>query len=150
VIGILAAIAMCLSASTSAADASTAIDKCGKVTAYDFVESPSNAGTLRIDDVSFVVGLPGSFRRSDIPPLTVPYASIRLNQTVCVRGQVDPLPNGWHLLSGEVVITGQAPGLPATSTVPTSDAPAVGVAGVVAFALLATAGLFARRAATER
>jgi hypothetical protein len=119
VIGILAAIATCLSASTSAADASTPIDKCGKVTAYDFVESPSNAGTLRVDDVSLVVGLPGTFPR-------------------------------WHPLSGGIVITGQAPGLPATGTVPTSDAPAVGVAGGVAFALFATAGLFARRAATER
>lgn len=92
---------------------STPLDKCGKVTAYDFVVSPNNAGTLTVDGVRFVVGLPGGFRRSDIPPLTVPFASVRLDQTVCVRGLVDPLPGGWHLLSGEVVIVS---GLPATST----------------------------------
>lgn len=92
---------------------STPLEKCGKVTAYDFVQSLTNPGTLAVDDVRFVVGLPGGFRRSDIPPLTMPFAQIRLGQTVCVRGLVDPLPGAWHLLSGEVVIVA---GLPATST----------------------------------
>lgn len=94
---------------------STPLEKCGRVTAFDFSGTPqTNAGLLYIDGLKFVVGHPQDIRRSDIPPLTVPYASIRLDQAVCVRGLVDPLPGGWHLLSGEVVITG---GLPNTSTV---------------------------------
>lgn len=101
------------------AAASTPLEKCGLVTAYDFVNEP---GTLRVDEVGFVVGLPGGFRRSDVPPLTIPYASIGLGAAVCVRGQVDPLrTNVWHLLSGDVIVTGR----------PVTSLPNTGTAGEV-------------------
>ena len=122
-IAAFSAIAILFSGLGGVANATTHLEKCGKVTGYDFVESLTNPGTLRVDDVAFVVGLPGGFRRADIPTLTVPFAGLRLDQTVCVRGEVDPLPNAWHVLSGEVVITNQPSTLPATGTTPLSEVP---------------------------
>lgn len=124
------------------AEASTPLEKCGVVTAYDFVNEP---GTLRVDDVSFVVGLPGGFRRSDVPTLTLPYAAIGLGTGVCVRGQVDPLRTSvWHLLSGEVVVTG----LPVTSLPNTSSAP--DNSALTLALLLAVASLFGAAAMKVR
>ncbi len=121
------------------AEASTPLEKCGVVTAYDFVNVP---GTSRVDDVSFVVGLPGGFRGSDVPTLTLPYAAIGLGTGVCVRGLVSPLrTNVWHLLSGEVVVTGRpVTSLPNTGTAPDNRA-------LTLVLLLAVATLFGVRRA---
>jgi len=123
----------------SAVPTSTPLEKCGVVTAYDFVNVP---GTLSVDDVSFVVGLPGGFRRSDVPTLTLPYAAIGLGTGVCVRGLVSPLrTNVWHLLSGEVVVTGRpVTSLPNTGTAPDNRA-------LTLVLLLAVATLFGVRRA---
>lgn len=119
----------------SLADASTPIVKCGKVTAY-VAGSSTTSASVTVDDVNFVVGLPGGAATPSTASLTVPNPNPQVGQSVCVRGLVDPLPGGFQLLSGDIAIASGGPsisvGLPNTSTAPQPDELSLALLVVVA------------------
>ena len=141
------ALALVLSfAFPSLAAASTPVVKCGKVTAY-VAGSATTSASLTVDDVTFVVGLPGGAATPSTASLTVPNPNPQVGQSVCIRGLVDPLPGGFQLLSGDIAIASGGPsisvGLPNTSTAPQPDE--LNLALLVVAAVVAAGLLVVRR-----